>query len=343
MCRSSAALFCTPPAASSAASMQPRSRPMITSRKRMPSGGIDELRHLEAAGAADVIGNQIGTDLAARATARRRARSRSPARARCPASRTSISRSSASGVSSSRGLVVLLAVLLEEVLHEQRDVVLALAQRRQLHGDDVQAVEQSPRGTCPRPSSRCRSTLVAAMMRTSTLIVSTPPSRMNSRSWITRSSLACVSSGMLPISSKKIVPLSASSNRPFFGYTAPVNAPLTWPKRFDSSRSGGRLPELTVMNALVGARRVLVQRARDQLLAGAALAVDQDRRPARRRLDDQVEHRRMRALRPMISPNRLRAPAGSAAARGSRATSRRCAIALRSTTSTSSFLNGLVM
>ena len=42
-----------------------------------------------------------------------------------------------------------------------------------------------------------RSTLVAAMMRTSTLIVSMPPSGMNSRSWITRSSLACVSSGMV--------------------------------------------------------------------------------------------------------------------------------------------------
>ena len=59
-----------------------------------------------------------------------------------------------------------------------------------------------------------------------------------------------MSSGMLPISSKKIVPLSASSKRPFFGYTAPVNAPFTWPKRFDSSKSGGRLPEFTVMNAL---------------------------------------------------------------------------------------------
>ena len=38
------------------------------------------------------------------------------------------------------------------------------------------------------------------------------------------------------------------------------------------------------------ARRVGVDRARDQLLAGAALALNQDRRPARRRLDDQVEH-----------------------------------------------------
>ena len=38
------------------------------------------------------------------------------------------------------------------------------------------------------------------------------------------------------------------------------------------------------------ARRVRVDRARHQLLAGAALALDQDRRAARRRLDDQVEH-----------------------------------------------------
>ena len=55
---------------------------------------------------------------------------------------------------------------------------------------------------------------------------------------------------MLPISSKKMLPLSARSNSPFFGYTAPVNAPLTWPNSVDSSRSGGRFPELTVTNAL---------------------------------------------------------------------------------------------
>ena len=44
------------------------------------------------------------------------------------------------------------------------------------------------------------------------------------------------------------------------------------------------------MNALVGAGRVLMERARHELLAGAALAVDQNRRAARRRLHDQVEH-----------------------------------------------------
>ena len=40
----------------------------------------------------------------------------------------------------------------------------------------------------------------------------------------------------------------------------------------------------------VGARGVRVDRARDELLAGSALAGDQNRRPAGRSLDDQVEH-----------------------------------------------------
>src|SRR6185503_16395280 len=72
----------------------------------------------------------------------------------------------------------------------------------------------------------------------------------NSRSCMTRRSLAWVSRGMLPISSKKSVPLSASSKRPFFEYTAPVKAPLTCPKRFDSRRSCGNDPELTTMKGL---------------------------------------------------------------------------------------------
>ncbi len=92
------------------------------------------------------------------------------------------------------------------------------------------------------------SVLVAARMRTSTLIVWVPPSRMNSFSCMTRSSLACVSRLMEEISSKKMVPLSAASNRPFFKATAPVKAPLTCPNRWLSSRSGGREPLLTVTN-----------------------------------------------------------------------------------------------
>ena len=42
-----------------------------------------------------------------------------------------------------------------------------------------------------------------------------------------------------------MVPWSAISNRPFLEATALVNAPLTWPKSWDSSRSTGMEPEFT--------------------------------------------------------------------------------------------------
>ena len=47
--------------------------------------------------------------------------------------------------------------LVEEVLHEQRNVLLAIAQRRQLDGEHVQPVVAGPRGACrsaPPPSGR---------------------------------------------------------------------------------------------------------------------------------------------------------------------------------------------
>ena len=52
------------------------------------------------------------------------------------------------------------------------------------------------------------------MTRTSTLTGSLPPTRVNSRSCSTRSSLTCADSGISPISSRKSVPPSASSNLP---------------------------------------------------------------------------------------------------------------------------------
>jgi hypothetical protein len=41
---------------------------------------------------------------------------------------------------------------------------------------------------------------------------------------------------MSPISSRKKVPLSATSNRPGLSATAPVNAPRRWPNSSESSR-----------------------------------------------------------------------------------------------------------
>ncbi len=52
-----------------------------------------------------------------------------------------------------------------------------------------------------------------------------PPTRSNSDSCRARSSFTCISTGTSPISSRKRVPLSASSKRPGLEPTAPVKAP----------------------------------------------------------------------------------------------------------------------
>ena len=73
---------------------------------------------------------------------------------------------------------------------QQGDVLLPLPQRGQLDGDDVQPVEEVL-AEASRPSpARCRSLLVAAMTRTSTLMrAARRPTRSNSCSCSTRSSL----------------------------------------------------------------------------------------------------------------------------------------------------------
>ena len=47
------------------------------------------------------------------------------------------------------------------------------------------------------------------------------------------------------ISSRKIVPLLASSNLPSLRFTAPVKAPFSWPNSSDSSRADGMAPQFT--------------------------------------------------------------------------------------------------
>src|ERR1035438_1935316 len=88
------------------------------------------------------------------------------------------------------------------------------------------------------------------MIRTSTRNVWTPPSRSNSRSCSTRSSFGCSSSGNSPISSRNSVPLSASSMRPTFWLTAPVNAPFSCPKSSLSNNPAGTAAQLSLINVL---------------------------------------------------------------------------------------------
>ena len=73
------------------------------------------------------------------------------------------------------------------------------------------------------------------------------------------------------------MPPSASWNLPIRLSTAPVNEPFSWPKRMLSTRFSGMAPQLTVMNGLRLALALALDGARDQLLADAAFALDQDR------------------------------------------------------------------
>ena len=67
ICSSSAARFCTPPAASSVDSISRFSTLVMTSLNEMPFGRHDELRDVERRRRAHVVGNQLGADARCRA------------------------------------------------------------------------------------------------------------------------------------------------------------------------------------------------------------------------------------------------------------------------------------
>ena len=81
---------------------------------------------------------------------------------------------------------------------------------------------------------------------------------------------------------------------------APVNAPRTWPKSSLSRSSPGSAAALTATNGPLRARRVGVDGAREHLLAGSALAGDEDARLAvLQRLDEPQNTRAMAGERQM--------------------------------------------
>ena len=80
---------------------------------------------------------------------------------------------------------------------------------------------------------------MAARIRTSTERLRELPTGVTSPSCSTRSSFACMTRLMSPISSRKSVPPSALSNVPRRSATAPVNAPFTWPNISLSMSSAG--------------------------------------------------------------------------------------------------------
>ena len=107
---------------------------------------------------------------------------------------------------------------------------------------------------------------------------------------MTRSSFAWVSSGTLPISSKKMLPLIGEVEQTLLRVDGAGERALHVTEERRLQQIGRQVAGVDGDERALGAGRVGVNGARDQLLARAALALDQNRRPARRRLDDQIEH-----------------------------------------------------
>ena len=121
--------------------------------------------------------------------------------------------------------------------------------------------------------------LVAARIRTSTERLRELPTGVTSPSCSTRSSFACITRLMSPISSRKSVPPSALSNVPRRSATAPVKAPFTWPNISLSIELRRHRRAVHLHERPVAPGREGVDRAGHQLLARAPLARDHDARP----------------------------------------------------------------
>ena len=179
---------------------------------------------------------------------RRRARSGSRARGCCPA--TSSATACAASIRRCRAIVLVEArvVALEEEVDELRQILDALAQRRQAHRNHVEAVEEvlAERAVLDGALEVDVGRRNQAERRLDRLACRRPArSRLpESRAAAWPAGRACRS----PISSRNSVPPLASSNLPMRCCSAPVNAPLSWPNSVLSTSSRGMAARLTAMN-----------------------------------------------------------------------------------------------
>ena len=167
------------------------------------------------------------------------------------------------------------AVPTQKLRDEIGDIPPALPQGRDIDDEGVEPVVQV-QTEIPLLTSALRSRFVAAMMRTSTETISSPPTRMISLSSNTRRSFAWVRSGSSPISSRNRVPRWAIWNRPSLPpRRAPVKAPSSYPKSSDSNSVSGIAAQFIATKGNLDRLEALWMDLREQLLARAALADDQ--------------------------------------------------------------------
>ena len=195
--------------------MSSRSKLAISSSSDSGAGQLGR-RRLVQAGLELEIRQAAGLDFAAWSPGSARARSRCAARARCPAS----GGTAASAAPRARCVRIVL-------VHRDAEAAAgngppAAARPRPARAAAAagtaprSAGETGPPGTGPARMASTMSRLVAAISRTLTRSSWVPPTRVKVPSSRNRSSLACSGRLMSAISSRKIVPPSASSTRPGF-------------------------------------------------------------------------------------------------------------------------------
>src|SRR5579864_265724 len=136
-------------------------------------------------------------------------------------------------------------VATDEIVDEDRYVLAPLAEGRHRDGNDVQTIIQ----VLLKTALGDQLGEVPVRRGDDTHVDLDGPFRTrgsNSRSCNTRRSFGCRGSATAPISSRKIVPPSASANRPRLVETAPVKAPLTCPNSSDSTSVSGSAAQLTL-------------------------------------------------------------------------------------------------
>ena len=199
----------------------------------------------------------------------------------------------------------------DEMAHENRHIARPLPQRGHTEWDVGQAEEQVRAESAPLPlRARDRGASPPAPARPSGV----PPSRpgvCTRPSSSTRSRRACTARSMSPISSSSSVPPLASSKRPARAVRASVKAPRAWPNSSASTSGVGNAAQLSLMKGRSRRRLCRWIWSGHQLLAGTALARDQDASLCRAHAGDllaQGQHGRRRseqlALRRPARPSR---------------------------------------
>ena len=287
---------------------------------------------------------QAARDRAARSAARPRAapraRSRCAARARCRARRARGAARAPRRSKPRAGRPSSRAKLAQEVVGEREQVLRALAQRRQVDPDHVEA-EEEILAEAPAASAR----LEVAVGRRDDAHVGAQRLACRRRGGTpgpgARAGASPGSPGdMSPTSSRKSVPPLACSKRPVRWRSAPVNAPRSWPNSSDSSSVSGSAAQFTLTNGPPARGDAAWIRPGDQLLAGAGLAGEQHRRARRR---DAARELDRGAQRRALADDRLRPRAARRApraARSPRRSSRRCSTARATRSSSCSSSNG---